>query len=202
MLNGEPFMILRALISALALTIWGVASVGQSGPPAPQSGSTLEFEYRLLPPDRVAKMEKAMNEAAADGFSFADALGDGLAPIIVMSRRIGAPPRQRYEYRLMITSNTTTMATNLQLAGDEGYEHKAEATFKKTFGFEVAMIMERDKDAQPVSWEYKLLTTRKLSTMQKEILAAAAEGFQFVSFGRSETFFSSQLLAIMRRRRH
>jgi hypothetical protein len=192
-------MIFRVLMLILALTIGAVVSVGQNQPSTP--AHTPEFEYRLLTPDHAANMEKAMNQAAADGYRYEDVLGDGLAPLIVMSHRTGETPRQRYEYRLMVTSDTTAMAKDLQTAGDAGYEHKAESIFKKTLGFEIAMIMERDKDAQPVSWEYKLLTTRKLSTLQKEIVAAAADGFEFVSFGRSQSFWSNQMLAIMRRRR-
>lgn len=50
--------------------------------------------------------------------------------------------------------------------------------------------------------EYKLLATKKTSTMQKELLAAADEGFQFVGVSVGATFFGgSEVITIMRRPR-
>ena len=50
--------------------------------------------------------------------------------------------------------------------------------FKKTFNTEVIVILEREIDLKPRLWDYKLLATSKTSTMQKEVLEAAAAGYQ------------------------
>ena len=88
----------------------------------------------------------------------------------------------------------------MQEAGDRGFEHRGETVFKKTFGTEVMIILERDMEAEPKLWEYKLLATKKTSTMQKEILEASELGFQFVAVSVGETFFGgSEVVTIMRR---
>jgi hypothetical protein len=64
------------------------------------------------------------------------------------------------------------------------------------------IILERDLEAAPKLWEYKLLATKKTSTMQKELLAAADEGYQFVGVSVGATFFGgSEVVTIMRRPR-
>jgi len=94
------------------------------------------------------------------------------------------------------------MQKELQAAGDEGYEHVGQSVFKKTFGTEVMVILERDNKVRPKLWEYKLLATKKTSTMQKEVMEAAAEGYQFVAFSTGSTFFGgNEVVTIMRRPR-
>jgi hypothetical protein len=94
------------------------------------------------------------------------------------------------------------MQKELQAAGDEGFEHCGQSVFKKTFGVEVMVILERDREAKLKLWEYKLLATKKTSTMQKEIKEAAAEGYQFVAFSTGSTFFGgNEVVTIMRRPR-
>jgi len=110
--------------------------------------------------------------------------------------------KQRYEYKLLATSKTSTMQKELQEAGDAGFEHRGQSVFKKTLGTEVIVILERDRDATLKLWEYKLLATKKTSTMQKEILEAAAAGYQFVGFSSGETAFGgNEVVTIMRRPR-
>ena len=95
------------------------------------------------------------------------------------------------------------MQKELQEAGDAGFEHRGQSIFKKTLGpAEVMVILERDIDAKPKLWDYKLLATSKTSTMQKEVLEAAAAGYQFVGFSSGSTFFGgSEVITIMRRPR-
>jgi hypothetical protein len=94
------------------------------------------------------------------------------------------------------------MQKELQEAGDAGFEHRGETVFKKVFGSEVMVILERDREAKPRLWEYKLLATKKTSTMQKEMLEAANDGYQFVGVSIGDTFFGgSEVVTIMRRPR-
>ena len=176
-------------------------------PPAAPKPSNVLVEYKLLATNRVTTMEKELKEAAALGFRFDEVVSGntywgGAEALVIMSRPRGGEHKQRYEYKLLATSKTSTMQKELQEAGDRGFEHRGETVFKKTFGTEVMIILERDMEAEPRLWEYKLLATKKTSTMQKEILEAAELGFQFVGVSVGETFFGgSEVVTIMRRPR-
>lgn len=166
-----------------------------------------QYEYRLLATNRTTTMEKEMKEAAEAGYRFEKAISGptafgGAEAMVIMSRSKDGQHEARYEYRLLATSKTSTMQKELQEAGDAGFEHRDETVFKKTFGTEVMVILERDREAKPRQWEYKLLATKKTSTMQKEILEAAAAGYQFVGVSVGSTFFGgSEVVTIMRRPR-
>jgi hypothetical protein len=94
------------------------------------------------------------------------------------------------------------MQKELQEAGDAGFEHRGQSVFKKTFGTEVIAILERELDAKPKLWDYKLLATKRTSTMQKELMEAAEAGYQFVGFSHGSTLFGgNEVVTIMRRPR-
>ncbi|HEX8351652.1 MAG TPA: hypothetical protein VF611_01915 [Pyrinomonadaceae bacterium] len=167
----------------------------------------LQYEYKLLATNRTSTMEKEMKEAADAGYRFEKAISGptafgGAEAMVIMSRPRDGEHKARYEYKLLATSKTSTMQKELQEAGDAGFEHRDETVFKKTFGTEVMVILERDREAKPRLWEYKLLATKKTSTMQKEILEAANAGYQFVGVSVGSTFFGgSEVVTILRRPR-
>jgi hypothetical protein len=173
-----------------------------------QTKNKIEFEYKLLATSRTTTMEKEMNDASAEGYRFLEVIsGDtffgGAEAMVVMIRPVEDFARGRYAYRLLATTKTSTMQRELQESADEGYEHRGQSVFKKTLGTEVMVILERDNKVRPKLWEYKLLATKKTSTMQKEVMEAAAEGYQFVAFSTGNTFFGgSEVVTIMRRPRH
>ena len=73
------------------------------------------------------------------------------------------------------------MQKELEEAGDLGYEYLGQTVFQSTCGGrEVVVILERDKDAPRRNWKYNLLATSKTSTMEKELKAAGALGYEFV----------------------
>ena len=74
--------------------------------------------------------------------------------------------------------------------------------FKSTFGGkEVVVILERDKDAGPGGFEYRLMATKKTSTLQKELVEAGEAGYQFVGMTVAETAVGgSEVVAILRRK--
>ncbi|HZG51122.1 MAG TPA: hypothetical protein VEZ40_03200 [Pyrinomonadaceae bacterium] len=180
------------------------ATAAASPNAAPAEG---QLEYKLLATKRTSTMEKEMSEAAAAGYRFVDVVSGptsfgGDEALTIMARPVAGDHKQRYQYKLLATSKTSTMQKELQEAGDAGFEHRGESVFKKTFGAEVMVILERDMEAKPSLWEYKLLATKKTSTMQKELLEAAAAGYQFVGVSVGATFFGgSEVVTIMRRPR-
>jgi|KBSSwiStaDraftv2_1062776.scaffolds.fasta_scaffold25877_3 hypothetical protein len=190
------------LTVVLVLVSFGLVSAQE------QAKTKIEFEYKLLATSRTTTMEKEMNDASAEGYRFLEVIsGDtffgGAEALVVMIRPAEDFSRGRFAYRLLATTKTSTMQRELQEAADEGYEHRGQSVFKKTFGTEVMVILERDNKVKPKLWEYKLLATKKTSTMQKEVMEAAAEGYQFVAFSTGNTFFGgSEVVTIMRRPRH
>ena len=189
-------------VVVLVLVSFGLVSAQE------QAKTKIEFEYKLLATSRTTTMEKEMNDASAEGYRFLEVIsGDtffgGAEALVVMIRPAEDFSRGRFAYRLLATTKTSTMQRELQEAADEGYEHRGQSVFKKTFGTEVMVILERDNKVKPKLWEYKLLATKKTSTMQKEVMEAAAEGYQFVAFSTGNTFFGgSEVVTIMRRPRH
>ncbi|HVF28048.1 MAG TPA: hypothetical protein VM943_07400 [Pyrinomonadaceae bacterium] len=149
-------------------------------------------------------MEKEMNEAAAVGYGFEEAVSGetsfgGSEVVVIMSRPAGAS-KPRYQYKLLATSKTSTMQKEMQEAGDAGFMHREETVFKKTFGTEVTVILERDLIEPGRAYDYKLLATRKTATLQKEMTEAGAEGYEFVGVTNGETAFGgTEVVAIMRR---
>ncbi len=196
------FLFVTACISAQSQ-----AGDAKQNPSVSTEEVKIEFEYKLLATNRTSTMEKEMNEAAGAGYKFAEVISGetffgGSEALVVMIRRKDEDHKARYEYKLLATTKTGTMQKELQEAGDAGFEHRGQSVFKKTFGAEVMVILERDRDAKPQLWEFKLLATKKTSTMQKEIMEAAAAGYQFVGFSTGSTFFGgNEVVTIMRRPR-
>lgn len=203
----------RIAASGLVLVACVLTAIAQE--PTPQSSPAtaaskpvkVEFEYKLLATNRTSTMEKEMKEAAAAGYQFLEVISGetffgGSEALVVMIRPKEGNHKPRFDYKLLATSKTSTMQKELQEAGDAGFEHRGQSVFKKTFGTEVMVILERDLEAKPKLWDYKLLATRKTSTMQKEVMEAAEAGYQFVGFSSGSTFFGgNEVVTIMRRPR-
>ena len=195
-------IVLRSLLTILLLFV-SFLSITAQDPKKPK----IEFEYKLLATNRTTTMEKEMNDASAEGYRFMEVISGetffgGSEALVVMVRPTEDFSKGRFVYKLLATTKTGTMQKELQAAGDEGYEHVGQSVFKKTFGTEVMVILERDNKVRAKLWEYKLLATKKTSTMQKEVMEAAAEGYQFVGFSTGSTFFGgNEVVTIMRRPR-
>ena len=190
-------------IRHLALPLCAAALLACLSTPAfAQEQNTVE--YRVLATNKTSTMQKEMQEAAAAGFRFGDVMGGktafgGSEVVVVMYRESDAA---RYEYRLMATNKTSTMQKELQEAGDEGYEYRGQTIFKSAFGGqEVVAILERDPDAPIVRYEYRLLASKKTSTLQKELAEAGEAGFTFVGLTVAKTALAGEeVVSILRRK--
>lgn len=194
------------LITSAVLLIFCFVIAGAQAATTPSVKT--EFEYKLLATKRVSTMEKEMKEASTAGYRFMEVLSGptafgGAEALVVMVRPRDSDHKARFEYKLLATTKTSTMQKELQEAGDAGYEHRGQSVFPKTFGTEVIVILEREIDAKPKLWDYKLLATSKTSTMQKEVMEAAEAGYQLVGFSAGPTTFgiSGEVVTIMRRPR-
>jgi hypothetical protein len=162
--------------------------------------------YRVLATNKTSTMQKEMNEAADAGFRFGAVMGGdtsfgGSEVVVIMSKPAGAGAR--YDYRLLATNKTSTMQKEMQEAGDAGFEYQGQSVFKSAFGGkEVVVILERDKEAPGKgAFEYRLMATKKTSTLQKELAEAGDAGYQFVGMTVAETLVGgNEVVAILRRK--
>lgn len=185
----------RTLLSACILTV------------ATSSGAAFAqtVDYRVLATNKTSTMEKEMNEAAEAGFRFGGVMGGetsfgGSEVLVIMTK--GGQSNGRYAYKLLATNKTSTMQKEMQEAGDAGFEYKGQSVFKSTFGGkEVVVILERDNDNKVGPYEYRLLATKKTSTMQKELSEAGEAGFEFVGVTVADTAIGgSEVVSILRRK--
>ena len=189
-------MLIRVLVCVLMMAGGAMA---QSAP---------RIEYKLLATNRTSTMQREMDEAARAGFRFGGVMGGetsfgGSEVVVVMYRDPAREGRKKFEYRLLATSRTSTMQRELQQAGDAGFEYQGQTVFSTTFGGkEVVVILERDPDMKLALWEYKLLATKRTSTMDKELNEVGAAGFQFVGVTVGETAVGGkEVVCILRRPR-
>lgn len=172
---------------------------------APRQG---HVEYRLLATNKTSTMQKEMNQAADAGYRFGGVMGGetsfgGSEVVVIMYKDSSRASQQKFEYKLLATSKTSTMQKELQQAADAGFEYQGQTVFSSTFGGkEVAVILERDPEIRVALWDYKLLATKKTSTMDKELNEAGAAGYQFVGVTVGETLIGGkEVVSILRRPR-
>ncbi len=97
---------------------------------------------------------------------------------------------QKYDYRLLATSRTSTMEKEMNQAAEAVYVFGSVMGGETGMGGkEVVVVMAKNTDAPPAKKVYKLLATSKTSTMQKELQQAGDEGFDYCG----QTVFTSAM---------
>ena len=162
------------------------------------------YEYLVLATTRTSTMEREMNEAAEAGYRFQGVMGGdtafGGSEVVSLMMR-GASSGGRFAYRLLATTQTSTMQEEMQEAGNEGYDYRGQTVFESFFGGEeVVVIMERDKDAPPMRYDYLLLATSRTSTLQEELAEAGQRGFELVGMTVGQTAFAGEEVVVITRR--
>lgn len=191
-------MTLRACVTAC---VCGAILLGGATVAAAQS----PVGYKLLATNKTSTMEKEMNAAADGGFRFAGVMGGDTAiggkEVVAIMARPAEAASGRFQYKLLATSKTSTMQKELQEAGDAGYAYKDQTVFGSMFGGdEVVVILERDREATPALFEFRLLATKKTSTMEKELAEVGQAGFQFVGITVSKTAIGGSEVVVITRR--
>jgi len=193
--------IVFGLMAAL-VSFWSAFSLGIQA----QTAAPVQ-EYLVLATSKTSTMQKEMNDSATSGFRYVGVMGGetsfgGSEVVAIMAKETSSLAKGRYEYRLLAASKTSTMQKELQSAGNEGFEYRGQTVFQSTFGGkEVVVILERDREiGQHAQFEYRLLATKKTSTMQKELTEAGKEGFAFVGMTVAETLMGGpEVVTILRR---
>ena len=110
-----------------------------------------------------------------------------LAVAFALSSAVVGYAADTVEYRVLATNKTSTMEKEMRDAGAAGFRFAGTMGGDTAFGGnEVVVVMTRTGAARP-RYVYRLLATSKTSTMQHELEAAAAEGYQY----RGQSIFSS-----------
>ena len=184
------------LLVTIANLAMNIAAKGADGP----------LEYRILATSKTSTMDKELNEAAADGYRFAKAMGGktangGQEVVVAMAKDAVATGRAGFRYKLLATSKTSTMQKEIQNLADEGYEYVDQTVFQTAFGGrEVVVIMEADPSRKARRSTYRLLATTKTSTMQKELQEAGAQGFVLLGLTVGKTEIGGdEIVAVLRK---
>ena len=181
-----------------AIVVWGTSRLLMAQPPH-------TTEYRVLATSKTSTMEKELNEAADAGFRLqaamgGDTAGGGSEVVTIMSRNSGST-KNRFTYRLLAASKTSTLEKELQEAAAAGFEYRAQTVFNTSFGGdEVICILERDREAASKPSVYRLVATTKTSTLEKELVQAATAGYEVAGMTVGKTAMGgNELVAILRR---
>jgi hypothetical protein len=155
-----------------------------------------QIDYRVLATSRTSSMQREMTDAANNGYVYSSVMGGetsagGREVVVIMAKTADKPGK--HTYRLLCASKTSTIQKELQQAGDEGFEYRGQTVFESQLGgAEVCVITERDGAKPAGRVFYQVLATKRTSTMQKELQAAGADGFQLRGMTVSKTAFGGQ----------
>lgn len=189
--RSTPLMILVGFM-------WCVATVTATGDPD-------RFDFKLLATSRTSTMEKEMNQTSALGFRLAAVMGGetsfGGSEVVVIMQKRQEGASGSYQYRLLATNRTSTMQKEMNQAAGEGFGYAGQTVFETRFGGkETVVIMERDAAAE-ARYEYKVLATKRTSTLQKEMTLEGENGFELAGMTVSKTTFGGEeLVSILQRR--
>lgn len=107
-----------------------------------------KYQYRLLATNKTSTLQKELQDASDAGYVavgqtvFSSAFG-GQETAAILERDPERPRSERYEFRLIATSKTSTLAKELQEAAEQGYEAVAMTVGKTAFGGAELVVITR-----------------------------------------------------------
>ena len=122
---------------------------------------------------------------------------------LLTSNRTLAQDASRPELRFVSTTKVATMEKELNELAAQGF--RLERFSKATLNRNLAALVVSNAKATTTRYEYKLLATRRTETLEKEIMEAAAQGYEMrglVSLlrpGISAAFVGDETTALMER---
>lgn len=161
--------------------------------------------YRVLATSKTSTMQKEIQAAGDAGFRFAAVMGGETAiggkEVVVIMQKSGSNTG-KFEYRLLATNRTSTMQKEMQEGAEAGFQYVGQTVFESTFGGkEVVCLLERDLSVtNPPQYEYRLLSTTKTSTLEKELKEAGEAGYHVLGMTVGKTMMGgTELVTITRR---
>lgn len=115
---------------------------------AKAEGDQAKYDYCLLATSRTSTLEKEMQDAADAGFNVVgqtvfDSTFGGEESVAIVEK--GASTAERWGYKLLATSKTSTMERELQALADAGYEPMELTVGKTAFGGSELVVIARKK---------------------------------------------------------
>jgi len=105
---------------------------------------------------------------------------------------------QKFDYRVLATSKTSTLEKEMNDAAEAGYVFGAVMGGDSAFGGkEVLVVMTKGLTASGAKKKYLLLATSKTGTLQKELQAAGDEGFEYCGQTVFESAFGGREVSII-----
>lgn len=106
--------------------------------------------------------------------------------------------REPIEYKLLATNKTSTMEKEMNQSAAEGFHFEGSMGGETAAGGnEIVVIMSRRPSSSSERLQYKLLATRKTSTMQKELAEAGAQGFLYVGQSIYDSAFGGREVVVI-----
>lgn len=86
------------------------------------------YEYRLLATTKTSTMQRELQEAGSAGFEYKgqsvfSSMFGGKEVVVILERDRDVTSKDRWEYRLLATSKTSTMQRELSDTGAQGFEY-------------------------------------------------------------------------------
>lgn len=125
--------------------------------------------------------------------------GIGLALAAAVLTPGPAQAQDPVEFKVLATSKTSTLEKEMNEAASAGFVFAAVMGGETAFGgSEGVVVMQKGADEQ--RREYRVFATNRTGTMQKELAAAAAMGYEYVGQTVFETLFGgSEVVVIVER---
>lgn len=186
---------MRTLLLTIVVSLSSVTAFAQSG----------SHTYTVLATSKTSTMEKEMNQAADAGYEFAAVMGGETAfggnEVVVVMRK--SEKTASFKYKLLATNRTSTMQREMLDAASLGFDYVGQTVFRSAFGGdEVVVIMQRDPAKRQSQFEYTLVATSRTSTLEKELNATGATGYEVIGLTVGRTAMGgAELVAIARRPR-
>ncbi|HBY61214.1 MAG TPA: hypothetical protein DEH78_15435 [Solibacterales bacterium] len=124
-----------------------------------------------------------------------------ILPLLFVSLLAGpglAQDAAKFDYRVLATTKTSTMEKELNEAAEAGFVFSGVMGGEAAFGGkEVIVVMSKRAGETNGPRRYKLLATNKTSTLEKEMQAAGAEGFDYCGQTVFESVFGGREVAVI-----
>ena len=111
-------------------------------------GDTNVYGYRLLATNKTSTLQKELQEAADAGFAVVgqtvfESMFGGKDTAAIVEK--GGPAAERFEYKLVATSKTSTMEKELKELADAGYQATGLTVGKTALGGSELVVITRKK---------------------------------------------------------
>lgn len=164
----------------------GYCALLESGAPATATAEGKEKPIELIATSRTATLEKELAAAAARGFRLHSAAAAEEFMFLMERQEAGSPAG---DYLVFSTSKAETLQSEMNKASAKGYQLHPFSMMGKTRGLtaalETTIVMEK-RDRPPV--EYRVISTARAATFEKELLESAEQGWQLAAVLPSGAF--------------